>query len=224
MDNNLQENNNVVTEKNNNSKLIIVILVILLIGALGFICYDKFINKEKPPVPTPTPIPTNEENSEKKEIGKLYELNGIDKITLPNGKALNITTEEVEVTDDAGEKYNREVAVFLIDNVKVNRTIDNDYIGEDAVFAYKDYVLAISSLPCGSEVSLAFTYDGKVIPVEEKYHNLDYNTEGGNCQELGIATDTFKEKDGKLVVNDAYLKYTLEFIYDGKTLLIQEKK
>ena len=147
MDNNLQENNNVVTEKNNNSKLIIVILVILLIGALGFICYDKFINKEKPPVPTPTPIPTNEENSEKKEIGKLYELNGIDKITLPNGKALNITTEEVEVTDDAGEKYNREVAVFLIDNVKVNRTIDNDYIGEDAVFAYKDYVLAISSLP-----------------------------------------------------------------------------
>ena len=58
MEGNLPENDNVVTEKSNNSKIIIVILVVLLVGALGFICYDKFFNKEKPPVPTPTPSPT----------------------------------------------------------------------------------------------------------------------------------------------------------------------
>ena len=55
MEGNLQENNNVVVEKNNNSKIIIAVLVTLLVVALGFICYDKFINKEELPVPTVTP-------------------------------------------------------------------------------------------------------------------------------------------------------------------------
>ncbi len=59
-------NNELNVKSNNNSKIIIVILVILLIGALGFICYDKFINKEKPPVPTPTPVPTDEVDNEPK--------------------------------------------------------------------------------------------------------------------------------------------------------------
>ena len=57
-----EEKNNVNNEsnvkQNNGSKVIIAVLAVLLIGALGFICYDKFINKEKPPVPTLTPMPT----------------------------------------------------------------------------------------------------------------------------------------------------------------------
>lgn len=59
-------NNELNVKSNNNSKIIIVILAILLIGALGFICYDKFINKEKPPVPTPTPVPTDDVDNEPK--------------------------------------------------------------------------------------------------------------------------------------------------------------
>ena len=55
-------NNELNVKSNNNSKIIIVILAILLIGALGFICYDKFINKEKPPVPTPSPSPTTDKD------------------------------------------------------------------------------------------------------------------------------------------------------------------
>lgn len=72
MEGNLQENNNFVNEKNNNSKIIIAVLVTLLVVALGFICYDKFINKEKPPVPTQTepPKPSNEENSTKEKYAE----------------------------------------------------------------------------------------------------------------------------------------------------------
>ena len=53
-------NNELNVKSNNNSKIMVVVLAVLLIGALGFICYDKFINKEKPPVPIPTPSPNNE--------------------------------------------------------------------------------------------------------------------------------------------------------------------
>ena len=65
-------NNELNVKSNNNSKIIIVILAVLLIGALGFICYDKFINKEKPPVPTPStiPEPTNKEETENKELAE----------------------------------------------------------------------------------------------------------------------------------------------------------
>ena len=65
-------NNELNVKSNNNSKLIIVILAVLLIGALGFICYDKFINKEKPPVPTPStiPEPTNKEETENIELAE----------------------------------------------------------------------------------------------------------------------------------------------------------
>ena len=63
-----EEKNNVNNEsnvkQNNGSKVIIAVLAVLLIGALGFICYDKFINKEKIPVPAPTPTDTSDsENS-----------------------------------------------------------------------------------------------------------------------------------------------------------------
>ena len=80
---NNEVNNNVNDElnvkSNNNSKIIIIILVVLLICALGFICYDKFINKEKPPVPTPSPSPTiepiNNEEEDDLEEWMTYLLN-----------------------------------------------------------------------------------------------------------------------------------------------------
>ena len=74
---NNEVNNNVNDElnvkSNNNSKIIIIILVVLLICALGFICYDKFINKEKPPVPTPSPSPTIEPTNNEEEQDDLEE-------------------------------------------------------------------------------------------------------------------------------------------------------
>ena len=51
-------NSEINGKKNNSTKIIIVVLSVLLIGALGFICYDKFINKEKSPVPPSTSIST----------------------------------------------------------------------------------------------------------------------------------------------------------------------
>ena len=79
MDNNLNNNfNNELNAKSNNySKLITACLAILLIGAIGFICYDKFINTEKPPVPTPTPTSTdtNDNSNLPKWISYLLEKN-----------------------------------------------------------------------------------------------------------------------------------------------------
>ncbi len=45
MEGNLQENNNIV-EKNNKKNVIIIILVALLVGAICFICYDKFLKND----------------------------------------------------------------------------------------------------------------------------------------------------------------------------------
>ena len=102
-----EENNNINNELNNSSsnysKIMIDTLAILLIGALGFIIYDKFINKEKPPVPTPTPttIPTPTNNESTDEITTLKE------ISIPN------SDEEVNV-DFNGKNYLIQIFARLI--------------------------------------------------------------------------------------------------------------
>ena len=94
-------NNELEVKSNNSSKIIIVILAVLLVGALGFICYDKFINKEKPPIPTPIPSNNNESNTDDNEIKYLKSLDLTDEnqTIQIGGKSFKLHVEDFDEYD-----------------------------------------------------------------------------------------------------------------------------
>lgn len=92
--------NNEINNKKDNSLLIIIVLGILLIGSLGFICYDKFINTEPAKSKDSTPVVTpNDKQCE--ECQKCD--NNISECNCPTctsnlGEKIN-TIKEVKVND-----------------------------------------------------------------------------------------------------------------------------
>ena len=86
VNNQIIPNNDQKDKKDSGKVGIIVALIILLASAVGFICYDKFINTEKPPVPTPTPtvspspVPTDNTETEYAEWMKYILEQDITKI------------------------------------------------------------------------------------------------------------------------------------------------
>ena len=105
--NNEANNNELNVKSNNRSKIIIAILAILLVGALGFICYDKFINKEKPPVPV------NDNNDNVVEV--------VDEITRLNRIIISDIDQIANVLNEFHEEFVEQL--HLINNLIANSGI-----------------------------------------------------------------------------------------------------
>lgn len=117
--------NNNVNEKVKTSEkfrmTFIVILLLLIIVPVGFICYDKFFNIEKPPVPTP--IPTNDIVVDKINSLSRIDVNETDQVVNVDGKEYKIKRE---ITVDG--------AFLLIDDSVI------EVAGETTVYADNAYV------------------------------------------------------------------------------------
>ena len=119
--NNEANNNELNVKSNNSSKIIIAILAILLVGALGFICYDKFINNEKPPVSIPT-----DEGAKTIKLDKIELTNDNQTTTLGNN------TYTVLSQLEAGYLYINNEAI--LDSDGNNISAHSAYITDDFMF------------------------------------------------------------------------------------------
>ena len=109
------ENNemNQVIVKQKSNKGIIIVLIILLIGALGYIVYDKFITKDTTPT---TNVPS--QNTENKKILKKDET-----------KELVYEDLNDTLTDKVGDKYTYIIPQINIDSEYATE-INNKIISE----------------------------------------------------------------------------------------------
>ena len=185
MEENLNTNNEINKSKNS-STIIIVVLVVLLIGALGFICYDKFINKEKPPVPTPTPTITGTPTP-----------TVTDSVTPANSVVIDetITLKEISIPN-----YDEEVNIdylghnYLIQIKEGNLFINNDQkfdsnknpISAQAIYVTKNFILFTAVAQDLSVVSYAMDKDGnKINIVDNDYQIRDLKVENGILTAMG---------------------------------------
>ena len=205
MEDNLNTNNEINGGKTNNNNIIIIVLTILLVGALGFICYDKFINTEKPPVPTPVPTPsvnptpTGTDNLEIIEIKegdfKEIQLTESNKIINIGNKSFNIRIEKMGDSDVAGPLYIDDVAITDKDDLNVHAAyayVTNDFIffiGYGQSFyveneTYQEYITyAIDSN--GDKINLS----------EHQYQLRDIHLESDEIVATGVnALDALEDK------------------------------
>lgn len=176
-------NNELNVKSNNNSKIIIVILVILLIGALGFICYDKFINKEKPPVSTPISNPgDNDSNSEKITTLKRIQLSDVDQIANVDGKEFKI---KKEVTVDG--------AFLLIDDA-VQYVWDLETAYAEFAYVTNKYIIFTVNAQDWETITYAIDKEGNQISVDDV--NKEGNEKGEDERRYQI--HDLKIVDGKL--------------------------
>ncbi len=110
------------------SKIGIIILTLILIGAIGFVCYDKFFNTEK--LPVPTPIQKDDKTSD----------NNITKLT-----RITITDTNQLVTI-GNKEYNikKEVTVdgaFLLINDAIQELWDMETVYADYAYVTNKYII-----------------------------------------------------------------------------------
>ena len=163
-------------ELNNNSrnKLIIVILGVVLVGALGFICYDKFINNEKPPIPTPVVIPSNDVDKDKITTLKKVTITDIDQIVNIGEKEFKIRKE---TTIDG--------SFLLIDN-DIRNIGDMETVYADFAYATNKFMFFTIIGQDGELISYAIDSTGKEITFNDnKYQMQDIKLVDGNLEASG---------------------------------------
>ena len=204
----MEENLNINNENNqskNGSTIIIIVLAVLLIGALGFICYDKIINKEKPPVPTPTPgitgIPTPAVTD------NVIPANSVvidEKITL---KEISIPNYDEEVNIDyLGHNYLiqiKEGHLFINNDQKFDS--NKNPISAQAIYVTKDFILFTAVAQDLSVVSYGMDKDGnKINIVDNDYQIRDLKVENGVLTAKG---HIFCGLDGNCPDKNLIIKY-----------------
>ena len=134
--NNVNIQNNVTNKRNNgSSKIVMAILTVLLIGAVGFICYDKFFNTEKPPEPT---------NNTKEEYAKWmhYILEQ------------NITKIEVSKTPCSEDTFDEKMAILNTEQLKsVFKELMN--------YKLQVFYAGGGGWDCGVELTIKYQNNGK---------------------------------------------------------------
>ena len=205
--------NNVNKKTNNAYKVIIFLLVLLLLGAIGFICYDKFINTEKPPIPnnneiinTPTPNNENQEN-----------IVVVDKITIFDRVEV-IDTDKLFTIGAKVYKIRKETTVdgaFLL----IDDTIrENDLGTVYADFAYvtNDFILFTTVAQDGEVVSYAIDKEGKeIVTNNNEYQMHDIKLSEGRLIASG---HIFCGLDGDCPDKD------LIILYSDNVITVQLKK
>ena len=180
-------------KRNSRNKLIVVILSIFLIGALGFICYDKFINNEKPPVPTPTPVPSNDVDKDKITALKKVTITDVDQIVNIGEKEFKI---KKETTVDG--------SFLLIDN-DIRNIGEMDTVYADFAYATNKFIFFTIIGQDGELISYAIDSTGKEITINDnKYQMQDIKLVDGNLEASG---HIFCGLDGDCPDKELQIKY-----------------
>ena len=195
-------NNNVNTKSSNSSKIIIAILAILLIGTLSFICYDKFINKEKPPV-TPTNT-TNTTDNTKDDKSSLTVLNSFE------------LTNENQSIKIGNNTFNVRIPALHEGVLYIN---DQEYnYGADYVYVTDNFAFFTQLGQFNSSIEYAIDENGNAIKLEVgNYYIHDMHIENGMI--VGKGMDVIEALD-KEISNDI----DLILKYENGVLSITPKK
>ena len=202
--NNLNSENNLSNEnKKGYSKIIIIVLVVLLVGALGFICYDKFINKEKPPVPTPTPTstptPTPTTKNDALTILKTIQLTNKNQSISISGKVYNIRIDKSVETDVAGSLYINDVAVLNNDGSEL--AVATVYVTDNYAFFAGHGQFEIC-------IEYAIDSEGKQIKVEDNnYYIHDIHLDNGLIVGKGMTVTDALDEDSNAAEVELIVKY-----------------
>ena len=206
-------NNELNVKSNNNSKIIIVILAILLIAALGFICYDKFINKEEPPVPTPvpmiTPSPTSTDSIKVENTIVIDETIKLKEISIPN------SDEEINL-DYIGHNYLIQIkdGNLFINNEQIIDS-NNDPVSAQTIYVTNQYILFTAVAQDLSVASYAIDKDGnKINIVDNNYQIHNLVSEGNYIKAKG---HIFCGLDGYCPDKDLIIKY------ENNTITVMKK-
>lgn len=197
-------NNELNIKSNNGSKVIIAILAILLVGALTFICYDKFINKEESPVPTPTPTASSE-------------VLGVKEITLTKeNQQVKVGNNTLNIKQCDSEFY--EDALCINDKPKYKDDVENNYI-----LAYKMYVADKFIFFTGNGqfyewINYAVDENGNEIKVKEN----DYSFKGAHYENGEIVTSGVDMIKSLNEEKEEFI--TLVIKYENDMVTIEPKK
>ncbi len=206
-------NNELNVKSNGNSKIIIVILTILLIGALGFIIYDKFINIEKPPVSTPMPTasssPTSIASPEDANTIVIDDTIKLKEIAIPN------YNEEINI-DYNGNNYLIQIKEgHLFINNKQILNLNNDPISAQTIYVTNKYILFTEVAQDGESISYAINKNGNEIIVEDNNYQIhDIKVSDDNLEASG---HIFCGLDGDCPDKDLIIQY------DNNTITISPK-
>ena len=188
---NNNSNDNLNVKVNSYSKLIIVILSILLIGAIGFICYDKFINTEKPPVSTPVPSNDVDENK----------ITSFKKVTITdNDQIINIGEKEFKI-----KKETTIDGSFLLIDDTIQYVDDMETAYADFAYVTNKYIIFTIIGQDGELISYAINNDGKKINTNDnKYQMQDIKNVDGTIVARG---HIFCGLDGDCPDKELLIKY-----------------
>ena len=197
-------NNELNIKSNNSSKIIIAILAILLIGALGYICYDKFIDNEKTPVPTPTPTASSE-------------IVGVKEITVTKeNQQVKVGNNTLNIKQCDGEFL--EDALCINDKPKYKNGVENDYIAVQKMYVADNFIFFTGYGQFYEWINYAVDENGNEIKVKEN----DYSFNGAHFENGEIVTSgvdmikTLNEEKEEFI--------TLVIKYENDMVTIEPKK
>ena len=199
MDNNVKTNDKF-------RMIFMVILLLLLIVPVGFFCYDKFFNKEQPPIPTVTPTPTETTEIVDNKVTSLerVEITDTEKTVNVDGKEFRIK-QELTV---AG------AYLYINDVVQISK--DNETIYADIAYVTNKYIIFTNPGQDGEIISHAIDKDGKQIIV---------NTNDYQIHDIVLANDILEARGHILCGLDGDCPdKTLIIKYENDTIVVLPKE
>ena len=212
-------NNESNVKPSNSSKAIIAVLAILLVGALSLICYDKFINKEKPPVPTSTPIINSVDNdTDLEEITSLkrIQITDVDQIANVDGKEFKI---KKEISVDG--------AFLLIDDT-IQYVWDMETVYAEYAYVTNKYIIFTIIGQDWETITYAIDKNGNQITVDDV--NKDGNKTGEDTRryqihDLKIVDDKLQASGHIFCELDSdCLDKDLMINYENNTIIVTPKQ
>ena len=187
-------NNELNVKSNNSSKIMVVVLAILLIGALGFICYDKFINNEKPPVPTP--VPTTPTNTTEKN----------DSLTILNKLELTTENQSIQV---GGNTFNVRIPSENKGGLYINNSLVREYgYGVDHVYVTDDFAFFTLHGQFDSAIEYAIDSNGNEIKLQVgNYYIHDIRLDNGLIVGKGMDAVEALDENSNAVEKELVVKY-----------------
>lgn len=209
-------NNELEVKSNNSSKLIIASLAILLIGALGFIIYDKILKKEETKECFKNECQCEKCDNTNNSLGeKISSLKKI--IPTTSNQIVKIGKKEYKVRRD--DKYNLLINdEYIYDENGFEIGIDAN--GNSHLYLTDKFMFNTGSGQMDEHLDYAIDENGKINVINDKYIQMkDFKVVDGYLHATGCFTKFDEE------AHELYCEYKDVIIkYIDNTLVVTENK
>lgn len=198
-------------EKRKNTE--IVALSIIIVALLGALIYLLFIKKDDKPTESPKPqdnqqVNDNLNNQTKKKFTKL------EKIAIGDNKNITINNKNVNIK-------------LVDDNLYINEEkLEGDYSLYDTMYV-TDYFIMFPSGTLSGEIYKIYDENGRVIKISNNNNDIKEYTnlkiENGSLT-ADVPEDAECVDDSSTARDSCFLGTKIEFVYDGYSLTVKEKK